>query len=35
MNWITLSGDVPCLALIPFGTLHNGKYYIDDACVSK
>ncbi|EFX87203.1 putative TIMELESS/TIM-1 protein [Daphnia pulex] len=30
---MTLSGHVPSLSLIPLGTCHNGKYYIDGECL--
>ncbi|XP_046458340.1 protein timeless-like [Daphnia pulex] len=30
---MTLSGHVPSLSLIPLGTCHNGKYYIDSECL--
>ncbi|XP_057372867.1 protein timeless-like [Daphnia carinata] len=33
MDWLTLSGGIPCLSLIPLGTFHNNKYYISDECL--
>ncbi|XP_046461857.1 protein timeless-like isoform X1 [Daphnia pulex] len=33
MDWLTLSGGVPSLSLIPLGILHNNKYYISDDCL--
>jgi hypothetical protein len=32
---MTLSGHVPSLSLIPLGTCHSGKYYIDGECLGK
>lgn len=30
MEWMTLSGGIPCLSLLPLGTFHQNKYYIND-----
>jgi hypothetical protein len=35
MDWLTLSGGVPSLSLIPLGILHNNKYYISDDCLRE
>lgn len=35
MEWVTLSGGVPCLSLISLGTLYKNKYYISDECLCK
>ena len=35
MEWMTLSGGVPCHALFTLGTYFNGKYYVDENCLSE
>lgn len=32
MDWLTLSGGIPSLSLIPLGIFHHNKYYISDDC---
>lgn len=35
MEWLTLSGGVPCLSLISLGTSYQDQYYISDDCLSE
>ncbi|XP_046459981.1 protein timeless-like [Daphnia pulex] len=34
-HWIKLSGEVPCLSLIPLGSFHNNKYCMDPECLNN
>jgi len=35
MEWMTLSGGIPCLSLIALGTAYKGNYYISKDCLCE
>jgi len=35
MEWLSLSGGVPCLSLVCLGTSYQDKYYISHDCLCK
>ena len=35
MEWLSLSGGVPCLSLVCLGTSYRDKYYISHDCLCK
>ena len=35
MEWVSLSGGVPCMSLISLGTSYRDKYYMNHDCLCK